>query len=220
MRKYPRRSEVYNGIEIQPFTEIEPERLELCARAAYQLTHYDDTRAILHERHMPGVILRHGKTSTSRDAFKDVKEQMENGRLKAFMIYQGDHWAGVGTIMPDLPLREPANALGNLLPAGVTRRSDFLSRPVVTDGPNISAWLAAEDYRDDTLGSAYSLMQEFLEEGQNAWTLEPIRSHIGSQAMKAAGMMLAGGPKRYDDFEALGESRPPVSNLYQMRLEP
>ena len=220
MKGHRRRFDIFYNVEIQPLDQFSDKELKECASAAYQAAHDSATRTILEQRHMVGVVKRHGKTTQSRETFEHAREEMREGPMATFMVYHGSCWAGVGTVMPDLPLFEPTSTASGLLPAGLTRRSNILSRPVETEGPNISAWLAAQHFNAETLAATYGLLQKAVQPGERAWTIEPVHSYIGSQAIMGTGMELVGANKRYDDFEAPSEGRPPVSNLYQMRLEP
>ncbi|HSX08045.1 MAG TPA: hypothetical protein VLG11_04080 [Candidatus Saccharimonadales bacterium] len=171
------------------------------------------TSELLHQRHLPGVILRHQNDSDSLRAVFRAKANAKNGNLTtAIFDKERARWAGLGSVMHGLPLREPKNSLFGLLPAKLTRRSSWLAEQQFMDGPNVTAWLDARYEDPADLGAMYAMLAK--EGGEGSWTIEPVRSGITiAEAITLGGLQQAAvAPMRYDDNES--GLTPPLSNLY------
>lgn len=205
--------EFRNGeFDVVPLDYLSEEEREELGWNLYEAASDEHTRDWLLERHLDGVVGRHDTLDHSRSAAGAAynKQLTTNDDYYALLV-GGSQWVGMGTIMPSLPLRAP-HAVTGLLPARITRQSDLLSKPVLTSGPNVTAWVSHE--HGDRLIDAYGKLGEIA--GKGAWTIEPVRSARGIASIRAAGFTALRKADHYDDMET--RYTPPLSQYFERQI--
>jgi hypothetical protein len=192
----------------------------------------------LRERHLLGVLNRHGDTAKegaqkSQSAVFTAYKMHNNRELGVFVLPGSDgNVIGLATVDPTPRLRKLM--IPSLPPRLVPKRWQQDRTDVANAGPEVCAWVAPGEGLEGgkVLAKAYQLLmrpdgpaQKYYErhadlvgesglEAQKAWTIEPLASRSWVQsAIRASG--IDKDPERgyFDDGESLRVS-PPVSFLY------
>jgi hypothetical protein len=199
----------FDIVPLDHMTEDEREELGL---NLFESVSDEHTRDWLLERHLDGVVGRHDTIDSSLAAAGAAyNKQLTTNDDYYGLLVGGNEWVGMGTIMPSLPLRAP-HAVTGMLPTRITRQTDYLSKPVITHGPNVTAWVNGE--HGDRLIDAYGRLGEIA--GKGAWTIEPVRSARGLASIRAAGFTAVMRAQRYDDMET--GNTPPLAQYFERKV--
>lgn len=195
-----------------PMADMSDQDREALGWQLHEAVADEHTRDWLLERHLDGVVARHDTVDHSRSTVGRAynKDLTTNDDYYGLLV-GGEEWVGMATIMPSLPLRAP-HAVTGLLPTRISRENDYLSKPVITRGPNVTAWVSQE--HGDRLIDAYGRLGEIA--GRGAWTIEPVRSARGIASIRAAGFTALMKAQRYDDMET--RYTPPLAQYFERQM--
>ena len=200
------------------YTKFDPSEL-----ASQLLLSVKQNEVQLADRHLLGVVKRYGSGTDLNQAVTTVQkgaaDHAEGTSQHYAIVSEAGNVVGAASLYPKLGLAKQG------LPLAPRLVPDYLRRPVVDLGPNISAWTVKDE--EAALVGAYRKLGRMSFEGEEPhaapWTIEPRRSPSFIHAAIEMAGLIKEGSGYYDDRESRRHA-PPFSNLYiatdALRLEP
>jgi hypothetical protein len=199
-------------VEIVRIGELGTSDLESCAENIHRSVSSPETRALLDDRHLWGVIGRHGVSAEVSLERLERARSADPSILTAYILYlyDTDKAVGMASAQPNLALYHQPT----FLPPKISRSRfspSMLSQRYDIAGPNVAGWADKSIEQTTALAGVYEFLSE---QYPQTWTIEPTRR---APYMIHTGIMEGGfkpiGQGYFDDEES-GKHFVPHSTLY------